>query len=61
MYRRMMAAPVTLRSQPWKPRANTRVRHQPWNKGKLVGQKSPLKLEEIWSIALLVDALRYRA
>jgi len=25
-------------------------RHAPWNKGKLVGQKAPFKLQEIWSI-----------
>ena len=25
-------------------------RHRPWNKGKLVGQKSPFKLREIWAI-----------
>ena len=24
----------------------------PWNKGKLVGQKSPLKLKEIWAIRI---------
>ncbi len=24
--------------------------HTPWNKGKLVGQKLPLKLQEIWAI-----------
>lgn len=24
--------------------------HQPWNKGKLVGQKTPLKLKELWAI-----------
>ena len=24
--------------------------HEPWNKGKLVGQKAPLKLKEIWAI-----------
>ena len=24
--------------------------HRPWNKGKLVGQKLPLKLKEIWAI-----------
>ena len=23
---------------------------QPWNKGKLVGQKAPLRLRDIWSI-----------
>ncbi len=26
--------------------------HPPWNKGKLVGQKPPLKLKEIWAIRL---------
>ena len=25
-------------------------RREPWNKGKLVGQKAPLKLKEIWTI-----------
>jgi hypothetical protein len=25
-------------------------RRPPWNKGKLVGQKTPLKLKEIWAI-----------
>jgi hypothetical protein len=25
-------------------------RHEPWNKGKLVGQKAPFKLKEIWAI-----------
>jgi integrase len=25
-------------------------RHEPWNKGKLVGQKLPLKLKDIWAI-----------
>jgi hypothetical protein len=23
---------------------------QPWNKGKLVGQKAPLRLRDIWAI-----------
>src|ERR1700722_7808355 len=27
-----------------------RVVPKPWNKGKLVGQKTPLKLKEIWAI-----------
>ncbi|MGZ5014045.1 MAG: integrase, partial [Methylobacter sp.] len=27
-------------------------RHSPWNKGKLIGQKSPLKLKEIWAIRI---------
>jgi hypothetical protein len=26
--------------------------HIPWNKGKLVGQKPPLKLKEIWAIRI---------
>lgn len=24
--------------------------HAPWNKGKLVGQKAPLRLNDIWAI-----------
>lgn len=28
----------------------TAGRRQPWNKNKLVGQKPPLKLREIWAI-----------
>jgi hypothetical protein len=28
------------------------VPHVPWNKGKLTGQKSPLKLKEIWAIRI---------
>lgn len=26
------------------------ARHEPWNKGKLIGQKAPLKLKDIWAI-----------
>ncbi len=26
--------------------------HEPWNKGKLVGQKSPLKLKDIWAVRI---------
>ena len=29
--------------------------NEPWNKGKLVGQKSPLKLKEIWSIRIRLE------
>jgi len=29
---------------------NTSQTHEPWNKGKLIGQKSPLKLKDIWAI-----------
>jgi len=30
----------------------TTVRHVPWNKGRLVGQKLPLRLKEIWAIRI---------
>ncbi len=30
-------------------------RRGPWNKGKLVGQKSPLKLKEIWAIQVRLE------
>lgn len=29
--------------------------HQPWNKGKLVGQKSPLRLRDIWGIRIKLE------
>ena len=29
---------------------NTSLSHEPWNKGKLIGQKSPLRLKDIWAI-----------
>jgi len=29
---------------------NTSQHPEPWNKGKLIGQKSPLKLRDIWAI-----------
>ena len=29
--------------------------HESWNKGKLIGQKSPLKLKEIWSIRVRLE------
>ncbi len=29
-----------------------RPNQEPWNKGKLVGQKLPLKLQEIWAIRI---------
>jgi len=30
----------------------TAQNHEPWNKGKLVGQKAPLKLNDIWAIRI---------
>lgn len=32
--------------------------HVPWNKDKLIGQKLPLKLEQIWSIRIHLDMLK---
>ena len=29
--------------------------HEPWNKGKLVGQKAPLKLKDIWAIRIYLQ------
>ena len=29
--------------------------HEPWNKGKLIGQKTPLKLKEIWAIRIRLE------
>ena len=26
------------------------VHHEPWNKGKIVGQKTPFKLKDIWAL-----------
>ncbi|VAX10670.1 hypothetical protein MNBD_GAMMA25-2261 [hydrothermal vent metagenome] len=40
------------------------VTHTPWKKGKLIGQKLPLKLREIWSIWIrlqLANNIRDRA
>jgi integrase len=31
---------------------NDPIKHIPWNKGKLLGQKPPLKLKQIWSIRI---------
>jgi integrase len=32
--------------------------HEPWNKGKLVGQKAPFKLKEIWGIRMRLQLSR---
>ena len=31
---------------------HTQQNHTPWNKGKLIGQKPPFKLKEIWAIRI---------
>ena len=40
------------RSRSWIPPRQTAGRAVPWNKGKLLGQKPPLKLKEIWAIRI---------
>ena len=32
---------------------------KPWNKGKLMGQKPPLKLREIWAICIRLKIARH--
>jgi hypothetical protein len=34
------------------PITERRGHREPWNKGKLVGQKAPLRLKEIWAIRI---------
>ena len=38
--------------------AVVRAHPQPWNKGKLVGQKAPFKLKEIWAIRVRLQLFR---
>ena len=38
--------------------ASSRPQREPWNKGKLVGQKRPLKLKEIWAIRVRLQLTR---
>ncbi|MCG7927404.1 MAG: tyrosine-type recombinase/integrase [Candidatus Thiodiazotropha taylori] len=37
------------------PDHHTVIFKKPWNKGKLIGQKPPLKLHEIWSIRIRLE------
>src|SRR6202045_1143748 len=37
--------------------AIVRAHPEPWNKGKLVGQKAPFKLKEIWAIRVRLQIL----
>jgi len=36
----------------------SRQDHRPWNKGRLIGQKPPLKLQEIWAIRVRLQLAR---
>ena len=38
--------------------AAIRPHPEPWNKGKLVGQKAPFKLKEIWAIRVRLQLFR---
>ncbi len=38
----------------WSP-FTRQTRREPWNKGKLVGQKAPLKLKDIWAIRVRLE------
>jgi hypothetical protein len=40
--------------------ANVRSPREPWNKGKLVGQKAPFKLKEIWAIRVRLQLANRR-
>ena len=34
---------------------------EPWNKGKLVGQKAPFKLKDIWALRVRLQMVRISA
>jgi len=36
----------------------TSTTREPWNKGKLVGRKTPFKLKEIWAIRVRLQMAR---
>lgn len=36
----------------------TRIHREPWNKGKLVGQKAPFKLQDIWALRVRLQTPR---
>jgi integrase len=38
--------------------AIVRAHPEPWNKGKLVGQKAPFKLKEVWAIRIRLQLFR---
>jgi hypothetical protein len=40
-----------------KPVQSDSVQHIPWNKNRLIGQKKPLKLREIWAIRIRLQLL----
>jgi integrase len=40
------------------PLASTAKRRAPWNKGKLTGQKAPLRLKDVWAIRVRLQLMR---
>ena len=38
-------------------KSKSRPHQEPWNKGKLIGQKSPLTMQEIWSIRMRLQTI----
>jgi integrase len=43
---------LSLKENPMKPHLHEVKSPVPWNKGRLIGQKAPLKLKEIWAIRI---------
>ena len=41
-------------------RTYSNTRRVPWNKGKLIGQKAPLSMQEIWSIRIRLENIGNR-
>lgn len=41
-------------------RNKQQTRRTPWNKGKLIGQKAPFSMQEIWSIRMRLQAINNR-
>ena len=35
--------------------AGNAVRREPWNKGKIIGQKAPFKLKDIWALRVCLQ------
>jgi hypothetical protein len=40
---------------------HTKKHSEPWNKGKLIGQKPPLKLKEIWALRVRIPQFAHEA
>jgi hypothetical protein len=55
---------IFLKENSMKRHLNNPKQSPPWNKGRLIGQKAPLKLKEIWAIRIrlqLADKTRHLA